>query len=64
MVVREVIVNAFYQRVKAKDMTVEELPIPYQPLVQELIDIEVEKEQMPEDFQEDVNEIIKEETKQ
>lgn len=44
MVVREVIVNALYNRVKAGDMTVEQLPIPYQPLVQELLDIEKERE--------------------
>lgn len=45
MVVRDVIVNAFYQRVKAKDMTVEELPIPYQPLVQELLNVEESKKE-------------------
>lgn len=38
MVVREVIVHAFYKRVKAKDMEIEELPIPYQEPVRELLD--------------------------
>lgn len=38
MAIREVVLHAFFRRVKLGDMEVKDVPIPYQKPLQELID--------------------------
>lgn len=51
MEIREVILHAFYRRVKLKEMEIEKVPIPYQKPLQELLEVsEVSKNNEKNDY--------------